>query len=53
MDTWDEGDRHDESMGRWSRAVAREFVGWLEVDPGSDWVDVRCGTGALVATPPC
>jgi SAM-dependent methyltransferase len=27
--------------------VAREFVRWLAVAPGSRWLDVGCGTGAL------
>ncbi|HEU4494320.1 MAG TPA: class I SAM-dependent methyltransferase, partial [Rubrobacteraceae bacterium] len=37
-------------MGRWSRPVAREFLGWLAVPPGGCWLDVGCGTGALVET---
>jgi SAM-dependent methyltransferase len=35
-------------MGRWSRAVAAEFVTWLDLDPGATWLDVGCGTGALM-----
>lgn len=34
-------------MGRWSRQAAREFLQWLTAPPGSDWLDVGCGTGAL------
>lgn len=35
-------------MGRWSRLVAREFLAWLAVSPDSAWLDVGCGTGALM-----
>ena len=34
-------------MGRWSRLVAPEFLDWLDVDRGSNWLDVGCGTGIL------
>lgn len=34
-------------MGRWSRRLALEFVSWLEIPPGTHWLDVGCGTGAL------
>ncbi|HEX4864709.1 MAG TPA: methyltransferase domain-containing protein [Acidimicrobiales bacterium] len=37
-------------MGRWSRRVAREFLRWLAVEPGRQWLDVGCGTGALTET---
>ncbi|MDQ4126697.1 MAG: methyltransferase domain-containing protein [Actinomycetota bacterium] len=37
-------------MGRWSRLVVREFLGWLAVPPGRRWLDVGCGTGALTET---
>ncbi|MFN8453652.1 MAG: methyltransferase domain-containing protein [Anaerolineae bacterium] len=37
-------------MGRWSRLVAREFLAWLAVPAGSQWLDVGCGTGALSQT---
>ncbi|MEO0455352.1 MAG: class I SAM-dependent methyltransferase [Cyanobacteria bacterium P01_A01_bin.114] len=36
-------------IGRWSQLIAREFLGWLEVDPNLSWLDVGCGTGALTA----
>jgi len=29
--------------------VARDFVRWVEVAPGSRWLDVGCGTGALTS----
>lgn len=50
QDRWTSGDRYESYVGRWSRAVAREFVGWLDAPAGLDWLDVGCGTGALTAT---
>ena len=47
---WDSGDAYEPYVGRWSRLVAREFLGWLAVPPGGCWLDVGCGTGALVET---
>ena len=34
-------------MGRWSRRIAREFIGWLNPPAAWDWLEVGCGTGAL------
>lgn len=48
-DAWSAGSSYDEYMGRWSRRVAESFVDQLSVEPGRDWVDVGCGTGALTA----
>jgi SAM-dependent methyltransferase len=48
VDRWDSGDAYEPYVGRWSRLVAREFVRWLAVPPGSCWLDVGCGTGALI-----
>ena len=36
-------------MGRWSRPLAHEFVSWLGIPPGTHWLDVGCGTGALTS----
>jgi SAM-dependent methyltransferase len=47
-DAWDSGSAYEPYVGRWSRLVAREFLGWLAVAPGRRWLDVGCGTGALV-----
>jgi SAM-dependent methyltransferase len=47
---WDSGDAYEPYVGRWSRLVAREFVRWLALPPGSRWLDVGCGTGALTQT---
>lgn len=46
-DIWADGAAYESYVGRWSRPVAREFVRWLGVPPGSRWLDVGCGTGAL------
>jgi ubiquinone/menaquinone biosynthesis C-methylase UbiE len=47
LDRWDSADAYETYVGRWSRLVAREFVQWLAVPPGSRWLDVGCGTGRL------
>jgi SAM-dependent methyltransferase len=49
-DTWEQGDPYEAYVGRWSRAVAREFLRSLRVPDGSEWLDVGCGTGALAQT---
>jgi SAM-dependent methyltransferase len=46
---WQVGDNYEAYVGRWSRRVAREFVTWLGVPAGRTWLDVGCGTGALLA----
>jgi SAM-dependent methyltransferase len=47
MDVWSRGDSYEAYVGRWSRPVARRFVGWLGLPAGGRWLDVGCGTGAL------
>jgi SAM-dependent methyltransferase len=49
-DAWDSGDAYERYVGRWSRLVAQEFLGWLAAPPGGWWLDVGCGMGALVET---
>ena len=49
-DNWAYGDKYEQYMGRWSRRVAREFIDWLAVPAGRQWLDVGCGTGALSQT---
>jgi len=49
-DDWASGEAYDPYVGRWSRLVARNFLEWLAVRPGSLWLDVGCGTGALTQT---
>jgi SAM-dependent methyltransferase len=46
-DRWDSGEAYESYVGRWSRAVAREFLAWLGLPAGDDWLDVGCGTGNL------
>lgn len=46
--SWADGAAYERYIGRWSRLVASAFVGWLEMEPGAAWLDVGCGTGALV-----
>jgi SAM-dependent methyltransferase len=49
-DVWASGAAYEPYVGRWSRLVARDFLPWLLVPPGSRWLDVGCGTGALAQT---
>ena len=44
---WTSGEAYESYMGRWSRLVAREFVGWLGIGASARWLDVGCGTGVL------
>jgi SAM-dependent methyltransferase len=44
---WASGEAYEPYVGRWSRLVAPEFLGWLAAAPGKDWIDVGCGTGEL------
>lgn len=47
LESWDGAEAYEAYMARWSRLVARDFVAWLAVSPGSTWLDVGCGTGGL------
>ena len=49
-DAWRTGQNYEHYMGRWSREIARAFIGWLRPAQGLDWLDIGCGTGALSAT---
>ncbi|MGW6789449.1 class I SAM-dependent methyltransferase [Streptomyces chartreusis] len=49
FDVWSSGAAYERYMGRWSRAVARRFLAWLDRPAGLRWLDVGCGTGALSA----
>lgn len=44
---WAVGDLYEPYVGRWSRPVASEFLAWLGIGDGRDWLDIGCGTGAL------
>jgi trans-aconitate methyltransferase len=48
-DLWESASAYERFMGRWSRELARAFVRWLDVPPGSHWLEVGCGTGALTS----
>jgi SAM-dependent methyltransferase len=47
---WQGGQAYEGYVGRWSRLVGREFIGWLAAPSRADWLDVGCGSGALTAT---
>ena len=49
-DTWVSGEAYEGYIGRWSRPVAGEFLNWLAVPAGGQWLDVGCGTGVLSKT---
>src|SRR6185295_2758609 len=44
---FDDGDAYDRYMGRWSRAIAENFLAWLDPPSHRRWLDVGCGTGAF------
>jgi len=46
-DSWQSGDPYEYFMGRWSKLVAEQFVDWLSPEPGLNWLDLGCGSGAL------
>lgn len=50
FDVWADGAAYERYVGRWSRLVAREMLVWMGVAPGSWWLDIGCGTGALSQT---
>src|SRR5690242_171821 len=47
---WNSGNRYESYIGRWSKLVARQFLAWLDVPSGVQWLDVGCGTGSLSQT---
>jgi SAM-dependent methyltransferase len=46
-DVWAQGAAYELYVGRWSRLAASEFLRWIAVADGGNWLDVGCGTGAL------
>jgi SAM-dependent methyltransferase len=49
-EAWGAGELYEPYVGRWSRRIAAVFCAWLEPEPGRQWLDVGCGTGALTET---
>lgn len=43
-----EGEAYEPLTGRWSRLVAPRFLDWLDAGSNGRWLDVGCGTGALI-----
>ncbi len=50
-----DGDAYERFMGRWSRAAGEQFLDWLALPAGLNWLDIGCGTGAFteLATERC
>lgn len=48
MDRWNAANSYESFMGRWSRRVAGRFLQRLAPEPNLTWLDVGCGTGALL-----
>lgn len=44
---WSDATAYERYVGQWSRIIAPRFVHWLAAPPGSAWLDIACGTGAL------
>ena len=47
MNAWTEPESYEGYIGRWSRAVAPEFLAWLHTRRSGRWLDDGCGTGEL------
>jgi SAM-dependent methyltransferase len=47
---WNSGASYESYIGRWSRLVANQFVPWLHITAGAQWLDIGCGTGNLSQT---
>jgi SAM-dependent methyltransferase len=45
---WATGDAYERYLGRWSARIAPKFVRWLDQPSGAAWLEVGCGSGALV-----
>jgi len=44
---FNDGQAYEKLMGRWSRMVGDQFIRWIDVPAGKNWLDVGCGTGAF------
>jgi SAM-dependent methyltransferase len=47
-DRWASGKLYEPYVGRWSRRVAETFLPWTRAPRRAAWLDVGCGTGALI-----
>src|SRR5688572_8053757 len=47
MNAFTDGEAYERLMGRWSRHVGIQFVDWLELPKGLQFLDVGCGNGAF------
>lgn len=45
--SFDDAAAYELFMGRWSRAVAVEFLEWIAPAAAARWLDVGCGTGVF------
>ena len=50
MEQWAAGDAYEHFMGRWSREIAKGFLTWLQAPTDAAWLDIGCGTGALISS---
>lgn len=48
-DKWTDAEAYEAYVGRWSRRIGRDFLGWLALPEQGQWLDLGCGTGALTA----
>lgn len=46
-DRWAGAAAYNRFMGRWSRALALEFLSWLGAQPNAHWLEIGCGTGSF------
>jgi ubiquinone/menaquinone biosynthesis C-methylase UbiE len=44
---FEDGAAYDRGMGRWSLLAGEVFLDWLAPQPGAQWIDVGCGSGAF------
>ncbi len=44
---FEDGAAYDRGMGRWSLLAGAVFLDWLAPQPGAQWIDVGCGSGAF------
>lgn len=42
-----DGAAYERLMGRWSKLAGRQFIDWLALPSGLNWLDCGCGNGAF------